>query len=82
MEELLEDLKLAQVLKAGLFPLNLKEQDMVELLRNITIDVLNNPKYEKRKIAFNIGTEPIIFSFDKKLMQRAFANLLFKFLSS
>lgn len=77
MEELLEDLKLAQVLKAGLFPLNLKEQDMVELLRNITIDVLNNPKYEKRKIAFNIGTEPIIFSFDKKLMQRAFANLLF-----
>lgn len=82
MEELLEDLKLAQGPKAGLFPLNLKEQDMVELLRNITIDVLNNPKYEKRKIAFNIGTEPIIFSFDKKLMQRAFANLLFKFLSS
>ncbi|NLZ54409.1 MAG: sensor histidine kinase, partial [Thermoanaerobacteraceae bacterium] len=40
MEELLEDLKLTQVLKAGLFPVNAKDQDIVELLRNITIDVL------------------------------------------
>ncbi|NLZ54548.1 MAG: sensor histidine kinase, partial [Thermoanaerobacteraceae bacterium] len=40
-------------------------------------DVLNNPKYGKRKISFNIGTEPIIFSFDKTLMQRAFTNLLY-----
>lgn len=77
MEELLEDLKLTQVLKAGLFPVNAKDQDIVELLRNITIDVLNNPKYGKRKISFNIGTEPIIFSFDKTLMQRAFTNLLY-----
>jgi signal transduction histidine kinase len=77
MEELLEDLKLTQVLKTGLFPMNTKSQDIVELLRGITIDVLNNPKYEKRKILFKIGREPIIFSFDKTLMQRAFTNLLY-----
>jgi len=49
MEELLEDLKLTQVLKAGLIPLKAEKLDMVELLRNITIDVLNNPKYARRK---------------------------------
>ena len=57
--------------------MNAKEQDIVELLREITIDVLNNPKYENRKIQFDTGTEPIIFSFDKVLMQRAFTNLLY-----
>lgn len=77
MEELLEDLKLTQVLKAGLFPINPEDQDIVELLRDITIDVLNNPRYEKRKVSFKIGKEPIIFSFDKTLMQRAFTNLLY-----
>jgi len=39
--------------------------------------VLNNPKYEKRRVQFNIGTEPIIFSFDKNLLQRAFTNLIY-----
>lgn len=77
MEELLEDLKLTQVLKVGLVPFNAKKQDLVELLRSITIDVLNNPKYEKRRVQFNIGTEPIIFSFDKNLLQRAFTNLIY-----
>jgi len=77
LEELLEDLKLTQVLKTGLFPMNTKSQDIVELLRGITIDVLNNPKYEKRRIRFNIRKEQIFFSFDKMLMQRAFTNLLY-----
>jgi len=77
MEELLEDLKLTQVLKAGLIPLKAEKLDMVELLRNITIDVLNNPKYARRKVQFNIGTEPIIIFFDKSLMQRAFTNIIY-----
>ncbi|MBM7869761.1 signal transduction histidine kinase [Clostridium pascui] len=77
MEKLLEDLKLTQVLKRGLIPINSKDKDLVELLRDITIDVLNNPQYQKREIQFNSNKEQIIFSFDKSLLQRAFTNLIY-----
>jgi len=77
MEELLEDLKLTQVLKRGLIPLNRQNQDLVALLRDITIDVLNNPYYENRKIVFTPEQEPIVFLFDKTLMQRALTNLIY-----
>lgn len=77
MEKLLEDLKLTQVLKRGLIPINCKDQDFVELLRDITIDVLNNPHYQKREIQFNSNKEQIIFPFDKSLLQRAFTNLIY-----
>ena len=76
MEELLEDLKLTQVLKRGLIPLNRKNEDLVSLLRDITIDILNNPHYENRKIFFTPQQEHIVFPLDKSLMQRAFANLI------
>jgi len=77
MEELLEDLKLTQALKRGLTPLNRQNEDLVALLRDIAIDVLNNPHYEKRKIFFSPEQEHIVFSFDKSLMQRAFTNLIY-----
>lgn len=77
MEELLEDLKLTQVLKRGLIPLNRRNEDLVALLRDITIEVLNNPRYENRKIFFTPQQEHIVFPFAKSLMQRAFANLIY-----
>lgn len=77
MEDLLEDLKLTQVLKRGLIPLNRQNEDLVTLLRDITIDVLNNPHYEKHQIYFTPEAEPIVFSFDKSLLQRAFINLIY-----
>lgn len=77
LEELLEDLKLTQTIKRGLIPLKREKRDLVELLRDITIDVLNNPKYQHRKIWFNPQKEQIIFSFDETLLRRAFANLIY-----
>lgn len=77
MEKLLDDLKLVQVLKSGLFPLKRQNGDLVELLRDIAIDVLNNPRYEKRKFFFTAQQEQVIFFFDKDLMQRAFTNLVY-----
>lgn len=77
LEELLEDLKLTQAIKRGLIPLNCEKKDLVELLRDITIDVLNNPKYQHRKIWFNPQQEQIIFSFDATLLRRAFTNLIY-----
>lgn len=77
LEELLEDLKLTQTLKRGLVPLHRRPEDLVALLREIAIDVLNNPRYEKRKIFFHPQQETIIFPVDNPLMQRAFANLIY-----
>lgn len=77
MEELLEDLRLTQVLKRGLIPLERKHEDLVALLRDIAVDVLNNPQYEHRKIFFTPQQEHIVFVFDKSLMQRAFTNLIY-----
>lgn len=77
MEKLLGDLKLTEVLKKGRFPLNRQEGDLIELIREIAIDVLNNPRYQNRTINFNAKKERIIFEFDKSLLQRAFANLIY-----
>lgn len=77
MEELLEDLKLTQSLKWGLIPLKKEKQNLVEVLREIAIDVLNNPHYSQRKIQFKPQKERIYFSFDKSLLRRAFTNLTY-----
>ncbi|WP_236912769.1 sensor histidine kinase [Clostridium sp. Cult1] len=77
MEKLLGDLKLTQVLKRGLIPINHKKEDLVEVIRDITIDVLNNPNYQERRILFNPKKEKIIFFFDRSLLQRAFTNLIY-----
>lgn len=77
MEKLLEDLKLTQVLKRGLIPIKPKKEDIIELLRDITIDLLNSPRYEKRKIHFISEKEKIVFDFDRSLLRRAFTNLIY-----
>ncbi|QUH18770.1 sensor histidine kinase [Alkaliphilus sp. B6464] len=77
MEGLLEDLKLTQILKNGLIPIVRNKEDIIEVLRDITIDILNNPNYENRKIQFNASEERIVFTFDKSLIQRAFTNLIY-----
>lgn len=77
MEKLIEDLKLTHVLKKGLIPLRLEENNLIELIREITIDLLNNPHYQDRIINFNPRQEKIILEFDKSLLQRAFTNIIY-----
>jgi signal transduction histidine kinase len=66
-----------QVLKGGLFPLKREKEDLAALLRDVVIDVLNNPHYEERKIFFTAQQEPIVFPCDRSLLQRAFTNLIY-----
>ena len=42
----------------------------------MTIDILNRPEYENRCIEFDSTEETILFSFDEKLLIRAFQNLI------
>ena len=80
MENLIDDLKLTWQLENDMLPINRQEQNIVRFLRELSIDILNRPKYEERTIAFqcseNITDETAIFSFDKKLFTRTFQNLI------
>lgn len=76
MEALIDDLKLTYQLDNGIVPLQRMEQNFVRFLKELTIDVLNDPEYESRVIHFDCTEENILFSFDQKLMTRAFQNLI------
>jgi len=77
MEVLLDDLKLEQKLKNDLIPLKRSDGNLVELLRDVIIDILNNPKYEFRKISFEPDDEDIVFCCDPILIKRAFSNIIY-----
>lgn len=76
-EELVNDLKITYQLKNGMLPINKKEYNIVSFLKEIIIDILNNPEYEARKISFNYEPTIINFNFDSILLKRAFNNLLY-----
>lgn len=77
MGELIEDLKLTYQLKNSIMPLNKKQENIVDILRDVIIDILNNPKYEDKEINFDCDEEEILYYCDIKLMKRAFNNLIY-----
>ena len=76
IESLIDDLKLTYQLENGMIPIKREEQNFVGFLRELVIDILNNPEYENRIIHFDSARENIMFSFDRKLLTRAFQNLI------
>lgn len=76
IESLIDDLKLTYQLENGMIPIKCEEQNFVGFLRELVIDILNNPEYENRIIHFDSARENIMFSFDRKLLTRAFQNLI------
>lgn len=75
-EELINDLKLTYQLENEMLPLNKNRQNIVRFVKELVIDLLNNPEYESRNIAFYSTGENMEFSFDRVLMKRALNNLL------
>ncbi len=76
MEALIDDLKLTYQLENGLLPVNRERQNMVRFLKELAIDILNTPEYEDRVIGFDSTEDAIFYSFDSKLLTRAFRNLI------
>lgn len=46
------------------------------ILKEVIIDILNDPQYENRNITFSCKENIILYKFDHILMKRAFNNLL------
>ncbi len=76
IENLVDDLKLTYQLEHDMVPINRQDQNLIRFLRELVIDILNRPEYESRCIQFESMDETIQFSFDYKLLTRAFQNLI------
>ena len=76
MEALIDDLKLIYQLENGMLPVNREERNIVRFLKELAIDILNNPEYENRTIHFENTVDDVPFSFDQRLFTRAFRNLI------
>lgn len=76
METLIDDLKLTYQLENGMLPVNRKEQNIVRFLKELVIDILNAPEYEKRTIHFESAEGNSLLPFDRTLFTRAFRNLI------
>ncbi len=77
IKEVMEDLNLSTRLKNKALSLNKKTVNLVALLRNIVIDILNDPKYSNRNIVFHVNQENIPVEIDEILFRRAINNLLY-----
>ncbi len=76
MESLIHDLKLTYQLDNGMIPLNLQEQNFIRFLKELVIELLNNPEYEQRTIGFESSVETFLFTFDPVLLTRVFQNII------
>ncbi|OFI05051.1 alkaline phosphatase synthesis sensor protein PhoR [Clostridium acetireducens DSM 10703] len=77
MNGLIEDLRLTYRLKNNQLPLQKKEHNLVDILRETIINILNNPKYENRNIEFISKEESIYLNCDEKFLERAFNNIIY-----
>ena len=76
METLIDDLKLTYQLENGMVPLRRQQHNLTRFLKELVIDLLNDPEYEHRVVHFEVGEEAVLFSFDETLLKRAFQNLI------
>ncbi|WMJ85549.1 sensor histidine kinase [Anaerocolumna sp. MB42-C2] len=76
METLIDDLKLTYQLENGLIPLKRQEQNFIRFIKELIIDILNNPEYARHTIHFDASEETVLISFDQTLLIRAFQNLI------
>ncbi|MEC1373104.1 HAMP domain-containing sensor histidine kinase [Heyndrickxia oleronia] len=77
IKEVIEDLNLTTRIRNKELSLNKKWINIVALLRNIVIDILNDPKYSDRDIQFHVKEEKIMLEVDETLFHRAINNLIY-----
>ncbi|GBF74937.1 two-component sensor histidine kinase [Paenibacillus sp. 598K] len=76
MKDLLEDLNLTMRLRSQNLPLQLEDTRLEAFTRELVIDVLNDPQFQERDIAF-VGEAPeLLLPLDRHLMKRALLNLV------
>lgn len=77
IKELVEDLNLSTRLKNNTLTLNKEKINLVNLIKDIIIDILNDTRYENREIDFHCENDNIEINGDRILIRRAIINILF-----
>ena len=75
-EKLINDLKLTYQFETGVIPLNMKEIHLVSYVRELVIDIINDPVFSSRDIEFEGVDEDIVVNIDEALFRRALGNLI------
>ena len=75
-ENLINDLKLTYQFEAGVIPLSLQEIHLVRYIRELVIDLINDPAFSKREIEFESAEDEVAVQIDSRLFRRAVGNLI------
>lgn len=76
MEKLMNDLKLTYQLEAGAIPYTPQETRIVRFLRELVIDIANDPTFSKRTIEFESDMPELTIAVDPDLVRRAVGNIV------
>ncbi|MBU5484647.1 HAMP domain-containing histidine kinase [Clostridium sp. MSJ-11] len=77
IKDLIDDLNLSTRLKNKVLVLNLKNTNIVSLVRGVVIDILNNPQTSNVNIDFSATREVIEKDVDEILIKRVITNMLY-----
>ncbi|QUG43419.1 HAMP domain-containing histidine kinase [Psychrobacillus sp. INOP01] len=77
MSDLLDDLNLTMRLRNQKLPLLLEDANIVGFLREMTINLLNDPQFGNRKVEFVANVDKAVHKVDKKLLKRAINNFTY-----
>lgn len=76
MKHLIHDLSQTGRWSVEQFPMNKREDDIVNFLRDRMIDIANHPLAEQASFTFNDPESVCMIDFDSRLLGRAFQNVL------
>lgn len=75
-EKLINDLKLTYQLDSGAIPYNPQKVRITSFMRELVIDVVNDPAYSGRSIEFESNSPDLTANIDTELFRRAIQNLV------
>lgn len=76
MEKLMNDLKLTYQLEAGAIPYTPQEIRIVRFIKELVIDIANDPAFSKRAIEFENDIPETVITADPDLLSRAIGNIV------
>lgn len=76
VEKLINDLKLTYQLESGALPFHPEQVRLVRYLKELVIDIVNDPAFSNRNIEFECNLPEITATIDLDLFHRAVCNLV------
>ena len=75
-EKLINDLKLTYQLDSGAMPFNPQSINLVRYMKELVIDIVNDPAFKDRNIEFQSNVQELEICIDTDLFRRAMNNLI------